>query len=198
MSNQKGASSAVIVIIILILISCCCISVCGGLGLISMLSEDSVDLHLGDYYNKVEDKIEDIEEKETDNEEDDATDNTIPEGSIQYHNQGWDFSITMPKGWEKYEVSEHEGSAAGFYIAAFEFKLPSTTGESISFFTITIYTPEQWAEVLYGETELITKNGYVYAWSHLNGVPPVDLSDRVNDLDSIRESFEVGTYPGSK
>lgn len=195
MKNENGASGVIIVLIILLLLSCCCMSVCGGLGLISYLNDRSIDMHFSDYVENDTHDEDTTQKTTTKKDESDDNTNGTPIGSQKYYNQGWDFSVILPEGWEKYTVTEYEGSAAGYYMASFEFKLPSNIGEEVSFFTITIYTPEQWAEVLYGEDEIITKNGYVYAWSHLNGYPPTDLEDRLDDLEGIKNSFEVGLYP---
>lgn len=195
MKNERGASTLTIVLILLVLLGCCCVATAGTIGGILLLSEDE-KITDDDNGHTTDDNDDDNDDQDNNKKDDNDTPTPPPQDDrIRYYDMGWDITLYLPEGWADYEVIETSGSASDYYMHSVEFLLPSSNGDLVSFFVISVYTPDQWDNVLYGEDVLARKNGYIYSWSQLNGMPPSDLEDNLQDLEDIKDSVEVGEYP---
>ena len=119
----------------------------------------------------------------------------IEPGGFDYNNNRHGFYLVMPAGWDDYTVTEEtEGNDTYF-----SFLLPTsdTSGDypdgTVNLFTITATTNDE-----PGMAEYLDENSvYKFYFSHLNGIPPTDLEDRVLEFDQITSTFEAFEPTGS-
>lgn len=200
--SRMSKKTVIIIVIGLLLLCCCSATAIGTIALI--FSEDSID----EIKNEIEEEVESMEDEldtdtDTDNETDSDSDNDSDDleetnDPLTYSNSEYGFSLELAEGWEKYRVVETLDTTDS-YVADYSFELKDNTGDYVSLFTIFIYTPEQWSIMedlgvpeWTGEEEIGTSGNYVYTFSHLNGFPPTELEDEFDDVDQIKNSFEVG------
>lgn len=177
--KKEGNKSIIAIIVVILGITACCIISCIGAFFFLRATTDGIEFIDNPPYFPPFESIE----------EDPVT--YIPINGTQHIDDKWGYTIGIPHNWPNYTVEKKESSAAGFMMASHEFVIKSSDGLDVSFFTISIYTHEQWDNVLYGEEKVGENDDYVFAFSRLNGTPPSDLDQYIKDLDDIKASFKL-------
>ncbi|MFC1749384.1 S-layer homology domain-containing protein [Pseudomonadota bacterium] len=122
----------------------------------------------------------------------------IPPGGFDYNNDMYGFYLVMPAGWGDYSVEENvfdDGTTYQFFLPTTDTSGDYLDGKVDLF--IILATTEPGPEMM----DYIGENSvYQFYFSHLNGIPPDDLADRVLEFDQITSTFtafEPTGAPGS-
>lgn len=107
--------------------------------------------------------------------------------TITYYNETYDFSLLLEKEWKDYRTEEVKRTNYGIYHI--DFYLP---GYDYSFFAISIFTPEQWSEILKEDGPkpqmLGQKNGNVFTYSQGQDYPE-SLTTQFAQISKIITTF---------
>lgn len=143
--------------------------------------------------------------------------NAQPANNLEYVNNEFGFKLKLTPSWKDY-TTKREPILGDFGVMDIKFYLPSSLEESldipgyVNLFTISAYVKESWDDYIqtYGieqtgmmGEEVGRNSQYVFVYSHFNGFPPSDISQKaITDMDIIAKGLQAlkptATVPGKE
>lgn len=110
--------------------------------------------------------------------------------SISYYNEAYDFSLEFPLDWEGFKTNESKTQYGNYESYKIDFFLP---GYDYPFFAVTVFSPEQWTEILKEDGPkpqlLGQKNNQVFTYSQGQDMSE-SLMKQFNQISSIVKTFK--------